>query len=112
MVIVSCVWILVKADSDSALISICCTGAPAAGSDSSSKGTSIDLLVLVFASFASSASSASDDGSDDGSAEAPFFFRETYRVYPATVIAVKHANDVAVAVAAADDIPDFVAFIL
>lgn len=108
MVIVSCVWILVKADSDSALISICCTGAPAAGSDSSSKGTSIDLLVLVFASFASSASSASDDGS----AEAPFFFRETYRVYPATVIAVKHANDVAVAVAAADDIPDFVAFIL
>lgn len=109
MVIVSCVWILVKADSDSALISICCTGAPAAGSDSSSKGTSIDLLVLVFASFASS---ASDDGSDDGSAEAPFFFRETYRVYPATVIAVKHANDVAVAVAAADDIPDFVAFIL
>lgn len=108
MVIVSCVWILVKADSDSALISICCTGAPAAGSDSSSKGTSIDLLVLVFASFASSASSASDDGS----AEAPFFFRETYRVYPATVIAVKHANDVAVAAAAADDIPDFVAFIL
>ena len=107
MVIVSCVWILVKADSDSALISICCTGAPAAGSDSSSKGTSIDLLVLAFASFASSASA-----SDDGSAEAPFFFRETYRVYPATVIAVKHANDVAVAVAAADDIPDFVAFIL
>jgi hypothetical protein len=105
MVIVSCVWILVKADSDSALISICWTGAPAAGSDSSSKGTSIDLLVLAFASFASSAS-------DDGSAEAPFFFRETYRVYPATVIAVKHANDVAVAVAAADDIPDFVAFIL